>query len=202
MPGRSVPGAASTRARWRSSTASASASASRPSPASNAPACRCACAAAKARSARRPRLGGQRDRTLQERRRCRQPGARLGPARRPLELGGDVFVRPGGRRRQVPDPTVGIDLGIGRRRRAPGARRGGPRPTQRRTRPTAPGDGGSAPRSRSRAAVPPRLRGRGSSPTPERLRRPPQQRGVPGGVGRRQSNSCWVGSGSARTRRR
>ncbi len=50
---------------------------------------------------------------VEEGRRGRQPGAGLGLDRRLLERGGHLFVRPGGRSRQVPYPTIRIDSGIG-----------------------------------------------------------------------------------------
>jgi hypothetical protein len=58
------------------------------------------------------RVPRQRDRALQERSRRRKPAARVGAAGRALELDGHVLVRPGRRRREVPDAAVRIDLRI------------------------------------------------------------------------------------------
>jgi hypothetical protein len=98
----------------------ASAMASRSRAASNAPAWISACAAASARPARR---AGS---SCQHRARCRnarrgQAAARLRPAGRAFELGGDVLIRPGGGLRPVPGAPVGIESAIGRPPPAPGA---------------------------------------------------------------------------------
>jgi hypothetical protein len=59
------------------------------------------------------RLRRERDRAVQKRRRCRQPPARLCAARRAFELGGDVFIEPRRRLREVPGTSVRIDLRVG-----------------------------------------------------------------------------------------
>ena len=81
------------------------------------------------------RVQGQRGRALQEGGRRGQPAARLGPARRALQLRSDVLIGPRRRLRAVPGPAIGIGLRIGRvgqclvrgppfgRRRAPVHRR-------------------------------------------------------------------------------
>ena len=83
------------------------------SAASNAPAWCLAWAAASARLALRDGLRRERDGAVQKRRRCRQPSARLSAARRALELGGDVFIEPRRRLREVPGTAVRIDLRVG-----------------------------------------------------------------------------------------
>ncbi len=60
------------------------------------------------------RRGGQGHRPLEERRRPGEPGAGLGPARRPLELRGDVLVRSRGRGGQVPHPMFRIGAAVRR----------------------------------------------------------------------------------------
>jgi hypothetical protein len=59
------------------------------------------------------RVHGQRHRPLQERGRRGQPAARLGPAGRALELGGDLLVGPEGGLSPVPGPAVGIRFLVG-----------------------------------------------------------------------------------------
>ena len=86
-------------------------------------------------------------------------------------------------------------------RRAPGARRGGPAVTRPRRRPTAPGDAGTAPGRRSRAAARAAAAAVRSSDA-QRPRRPPDRVASPVGSAAASSISRWVGSGSARTRRR
>ena len=134
-----------------------------------------------------PRLGGQRDRPLEEGRRGRQPGAGLGLDRRLLERGGHLFVGPGGRGSQVPHPPLRIGLGVRRR----GQRQVGDAAILR-----GPGRVGSRPHQ----GVPePHLgadlqqlfrigRSRRVMSQAQRRGGPPQQRGIPGGVGRSQQH--------------
>lgn len=138
------------------------------------------------RSADAPRrLGGQGERPLKEGRRGRQPGAALGLDRRLLERGGHLFVRPGGRGCQVPHPALRIGLGIGRRgeRQVGGAAilRGPGRVSSR------PHQGMPEPHEGADLQQLSRI-GRGRRITSQAQRRcgTPQQRGVPGGVGRRE----------------
>ena len=70
-------------------------------------------AAASARARPLRRVQRQRGGLLQERGRRGQAAARLRPAGRAFELGGDVLVRPGCGLRPVPGPPVGIELRIG-----------------------------------------------------------------------------------------
>ena len=59
------------------------------------------------------RVAGQQRRALQERGRRGYPAARLRPARRPFELGGNVLVLIGRGLRQMPGPPVRIKLRVG-----------------------------------------------------------------------------------------
>ena len=76
------------------------------------------------------RFGRQQRRVLQERRRG-QAAAGLGPARRPLQLRGDVLIRSRRRLSPVPGSLVRVDSGIGGLRQCgvdflPGRHRGRP----------------------------------------------------------------------------
>src|SRR6202012_3225427 len=90
----------STLALANSSSGPASAAASSSEALPNAPACRLARAAPRARLARRARGG------------ARAP-AGLGPARRPLELCGDLLIRPGRGLGPVPCPAVKVGRRVG-----------------------------------------------------------------------------------------
>ena len=59
-------------------------------------------------------LGRQLCRTLQERRGCRQPAARLRPVGRALQRGREILIGPAGSLRAVPRRAIRVCLGIGR----------------------------------------------------------------------------------------
>jgi hypothetical protein len=60
-----------------------------------------------------PRIEGRSGRRLQERGSCSQAAARSRPPRRPLQIRGDVLVRPRCRLGGVPRAAIRIGLGIG-----------------------------------------------------------------------------------------
>ena len=130
------------------------------------------------------RLGGQHHRPSEEGRRGSKPGAGLDLRRRVFERGRHVFVRSGGRGSQVPHPALRIGLGIrcrGERQVGGtailrGACRVGSRPHQGVPEP----DVGADLQQLFRIG-----RGRRIRSQSQCLCGTPQERGVPGRVGRR-----------------
>jgi hypothetical protein len=129
-------------------------------------------------------LGGQFERTLQKRRGRRRPGASLSRSGHPFELLGDGLVRSRRRRREVPDATLRIELGIGRggERRMRGDALVGRRARVRR------GAHQRVAKAHPGADLQQLFRlGRGGRVTRDakRLRRTPEKRRIPGRVSRR-----------------
>ena len=136
---------------------------------------------------RRAGLGGQVERPLKEGRRGRQPGAGLDLDRCLLERSGHLFVWPGGRGSQVPHAAIRIGLSVrrcGERQVGGAAVLGGPgrvgsRPHQR------------VPEPHVGADLQQLFRIGGDCRITSQVQRrcgTPQQRGVPGRVGRRQQH--------------
>ena len=115
-----------------------------------------------------PRIGRQFDGALVKCRPRRQAASRPRSAGRALQLGGDVLVEPGRRVRAVPGAAIGVDVGIGGLRPAPGERAGAPPALPRASPPNARADDRSAPARRNR----PVPRRRPAQPRPARCRAP------------------------------
>ena len=134
------------------------------------------------------RVGGQADRTLQEGRRGRQPGAGLGAGppsararrRRPRPVRWPP--RPGATP-DVPDRSVASVASASAACAAQRSSAG-----RRRRRPTAPADGGSGRRQPISSSCAAAASSAASASDAQRLRSAPQQRRVPGGVRRRQQH--------------
>ena len=131
------------------------------------------------------RIGGQRHRSFKERRGRGQPAAGLRPAGRTLELRGNLLVRPGSGLGPVPGPAVRIGLRVGRlgQRRVhllPVRERGRAVGRRARQRMPEPDPGAELDQARLHRRRP-RLDADAQPPG-----RPPDQRPVPGRIGRRQ----------------